>query len=197
MQRIALSRVSTLARTTGLHSTVLRSAKPVAWRGVRLESSTAIDEQKAARRAALETRDDKQRDWDAKILSYEDLKPRTQQPSSDSYLIDVREPDEVLQGSIPSSVNLPLSVLGKSLHLKPAEFQEKFGFPLPKKNQEVVFYCRSGVRSASACDVAKRNGWTKCVILTLQCTNTDEIASVMNYKGSWLEWLEKEGKPAT
>lgn len=83
------------------------------------------------------------------------------------YLIDVREPDEVLQGSIPSSVNLPLSVLANSLHLNPPDFQQKFGFEKPKKDQEIVFYCRSGKRSATACDVAKRNGFTKCVIRTV------------------------------
>ena len=39
-------------------------------------------------------------------------------------MIDVREPDEVVQGSIPSAVNLPLSVLPNALHLPPEEFKE-------------------------------------------------------------------------
>jgi rhodanese-related sulfurtransferase len=81
--------------------------------------------------------------------------------SQDAYLIDVREPDEVMQGSIPSSVNLPLSVLGNSLHLTPQAFKAQHGFEKPKKQQEVVFYCRSGMRSASACDIARRNGYEK------------------------------------
>lgn len=76
-------------------------------------------------------------------------------------MIDVREPDEVLQGSIPSAVNLPLSVLPASLNLSAAEFKEKFGFEKPRKDQEVTFYCRSGKRSTTASDVAKRNGYTK------------------------------------
>ena len=79
----------------------------------------------------------------------------------EAYLIDVREPDEVLQGSIPSSVNLPLSVLAGSLALNPEAFKSKFGFEQPQKDQEVVFYCRSGKRSASACDIAIRGGYTK------------------------------------
>lgn len=83
----------------------------------------------------------------------------------DKYLIDVREPDEVLQGSIPSSVNLPLSTLPNSLHLDPATFKQRFGFTKPRPNQEITFYCRSGKRSASACDIAKRNGYTKYVVL--------------------------------
>jgi len=130
------------------------------------ERKKALDEQKKLRQ-----------DWDARVLTYEELKPKTQQPSLDKYLIDVREPDEVLQGSIPSSVNLPLSVLPNSLHLDPASFKEKFGFDKPQRDQELVFYCRSGKRSASACDIAKRNGFT----------------NIANYEGSWLDWTSREG----
>ncbi|KAH8100553.1 Rhodanese-like protein [Cristinia sonorae] len=182
MFRAILPRVPAVARSGIIRSTpVLRTARQAAaWHGVRFDSNLS-DKEKTQRRALHDAKDALQRDWDAKVLSYEELKPRTQQPQSDSFLIDVREPDEVLQGSIPSSVNLPLSVLAGSLHLKPEEFHEKFGFPLPKKNQEIIFYCRSGVRSTSACDVAKRNGYT----------------NILNYKGSWLEWLEKEGKPSS
>ncbi|KAI0651641.1 Rhodanese-like protein [Trametes meyenii] len=127
---------------------------------------------------ALRARDHLQRDWDAKVITYEELKPKTLQPSADKYLIDVREPDEVLQGSIPSAVNLPLSVLPSALHLSPGEFKEKFGFEKPRHNQEVTFYCRSGKRSTTASDVAKRNGYT----------------NILNYTGSWLDWTEREGK---
>jgi rhodanese-related sulfurtransferase len=77
----------------------------------------------------------------------------------DSYIIDVREKEEVMQGMIPGAVNLPLSVLSNALHLPRHSFFEKFGFEKPKVDQEVVFYCRSGVRSATAADVAKRNGY--------------------------------------
>jgi rhodanese-related sulfurtransferase len=62
---------------------------------------------------------------------------------------------------IPSAVNLPLSVLAKSLHMSKEAFKAKHGFEKPKVDQEVIFYCRSGVRSSSASDVAKRNGYTK------------------------------------
>ncbi|KAK7064420.1 Rhodanese-like domain-containing protein [Favolaschia claudopus] len=132
----------------------------------------------AARKAAQEVSDNLQRDWDAKIITYEELLPKTQSPSADSYLIDVREPDEVIQGMIPSAVNLPLSVLPNSLQLQPEMFQAKHGFSKPQKSQEVTFYCRSGKRSTSASDVAKRNGFT----------------NILNYTGSWLEWVEKGGE---
>ena len=81
----------------------------------------------------------------------------------DAYLIDVREADEVAQGSIPSAVSVPLSVLPNSLTMKPDEFFLKFGFLKPKRDQEAVFYCRSGKRSATACDIAFKNGFTKYV----------------------------------
>ncbi len=44
---------------------------------IRLGSTEAPD----PRRAALEAKDNLQRDWDAKVLSYDELKPKTQQPS--------------------------------------------------------------------------------------------------------------------
>lgn len=85
----------------------------------------------------------------------------------DVYLVDVREPDEVIQGMIPSAVNLPLSDLGNSLHLNRTAFLEKHGFEKPAKEQQIIFYCRSGKRSTTACDVAKRNGFTKYALCFL------------------------------
>lgn len=96
-------------------------------------------------------------------LRYNDLNSK-----QDAYLIDVREPDEVVQGMIPSAVNIPLSVLASSLQLSRDGFRQKFGFEKPKTGQEVTFYCRSGKRSSSACDIAKRNGYTKCVLYILK-----------------------------
>lgn len=78
-------------------------------------------------------------------------------------MIDVREPDEVLLGMIPSAVNLPLSDLSGALHMDGARFKEKYGFQKPEVDQEVVFYCRSGMRSATASDVALRHGYKKYV----------------------------------
>lgn len=66
-----------------------------------------------------------------------------------------------MQGMIPASVNIPLTVLPEALHMDHKQFAEKFGFEKPLVSQEVIFYCRSGVRSTSACDIAKRNRYTK------------------------------------
>ncbi|TEB39305.1 Rhodanese-like protein [Coprinellus micaceus] len=129
-----------------------------------------------AKRKALDEKDRLQADWDAKVVSYEDILPKTQNPTADTFLIDVREPDEVAQGSIPSSINIPLTVLPDALQLSPQAFRERFGFQKPKHTQEVIFYCRSGKRSTTASDVAKRNGYK----------------NILNYTGSWLDWTERQ-----
>lgn len=94
-------------------------------------------------------------------------------------MIDVREPDEVLQGSIPSAVNLPLSVISSAFHLPAAEFKEKYGFEKPRLDQEVTFYCRSGKRSTTASDVAKRNGYTKYVYV-YRCEDLSNIRAAFS-----------------
>jgi len=60
---------------------------------------------------------------------------------------------------IPGAVNIPLSVLASSLRLSPDVFSQTFGFEKPTQEQDLIFYCRSGMRSRSAADVAKRNGF--------------------------------------
>jgi len=177
MLRAASLRHARLLIRTSAPTTLkfLRHAPPAS---LRFQSSEPKPKEKTDLKLALERNDNLQRDWDAKILLYDELKPRTENPTPDSYLIDVREPDEVIQGMIPSAVNLPLSALAGALHLESGAFKAQYGFNKPKKAQEVIFYCRSGMRSTTASDVAKRNGYT----------------NILNYKGSWLEWVEKENK---
>lgn len=75
----------------------------------------------------------------------------------------MREADEVIQGNIPSSVNLPLSSLEKSLDVHPDDFFKSFGFRKPKPDQSIIFYCRSGKRSETAMGIAKLKGFNKWV----------------------------------
>ena len=143
-------------------------------------------------------------------------------------IVDVREPDEVSLGSIPSSVNLPLSELKDALspnfgegdfkkvslvpminqsifpiavnsipyppnnqistHLLPRQpphsslvratraNAQKFAFNKPLPSQNMIFFCRSGKRSASAAEQAGKNGY----------------GNVRNYQGSWLDWQKRE-----
>ncbi|KAH8835381.1 endoplasmic reticulum protein [Flagelloscypha sp. PMI_526] len=137
------------------------------------------EKQKALEAGREERRRLHEIEWDAPIISYDQLKPKTLSPNPDSFLIDVREPDETIQGMIPSAVNIPLSTFNTDIRMDSVAFKNKFGFNLPRKDQEVTFYCRSGKRSSTASDSAKRAGYT----------------NILNYKGSWLEWVEKEGKP--
>jgi len=113
---------------------------------------------------------------DFPIVSYDELKPRTEQPTGDWYLIDVREPDEVAEGAIPSAVVLPLTGFTAALSLPPDQFRNKFGFEKPTKKQEIIFYCRSGKRARTASEAAKANGYRNVKI----------------YDGSWLDWVERE-----
>ncbi|WAR61579.1 hypothetical protein PtB15_12B269 [Puccinia triticina] len=109
-------------------------------------------------------------------IEYRDLKPITDMPSDDILLIDVREEAEVIQGNIPSSVNMPMSTFEKLIELHPDDFIKTVGFPKPKPEQKIIFYCRSGARSAKALEIAKLKGFK----------------NVRNYKGSWLDWMDKE-----
>lgn len=84
---------------------------------------------------------------------------------------DVREPDEVMMGSIPSSVNVPLSNFEKALDMDEADFLRAYGFRKPTKDQKLVFYCKAGVRAGSAVGLAKDKGWK----------------NVRNYPGSYDE----------
>ncbi|GMK57628.1 hypothetical protein CspeluHIS016_0404620 [Cutaneotrichosporon spelunceum] len=112
------------------------------------------------------------------IIGYDEVKHLSQQPTDSILLVDVREPDENALGSIPSAVNLPLSRMDEALSVgfNPGKFQQEFAFKKPTNVQNIVFYCRSGRRSALACEVANRHGFL----------------NTRNYVGSWLEWCENE-----
>jgi rhodanese-related sulfurtransferase len=60
-------------------------------------------------------------------------------------VIDVRSHAEVVQGAIPGAAHLPL-------HLLPLQMAQ-----LPR-DKKVVFYCRTGARSAQACLYAANQG---------------------------------------
>ena len=102
--------------------------------------------------------------------------------SMQSRPIDVREPDEVALGAIPSSVSLPLSTLKKHLssNYDNGSFVKEHMFHKPLPEQKMIFYCRSGKRSATACQEAQEAGYK----------------NVRNYAGSWLDWRKREDESA-
>lgn len=105
----------------------------------------------------------------------------TTTPDAHRILIDVREPGELQStGRIPGAQNLPVSSGADGFFLPADEFEERFGFPKPDaKTDEVIFYCKAGVRSRAASALAQQAGFA---------------AKVGEYPGSWIEWAEKGGE---
>ncbi|KAF8863189.1 Rhodanese-like protein, partial [Acephala macrosclerotiorum] len=113
----------------------------------------------------------------SKIYIFEDVQSLIKNPSPKTILIDTREPAELQStGTIPGSLNIPVTSKPDAFFISPEEFEDRFGFERPGKDKEVVFYCKAGVRSRAAAGLAKQAGWEK----------------VGEYKGSWLDW-EKNG----
>lgn len=116
------------------------------------------------------------------LVDYHRVKDLSERSSTEAsgtspVLIDVREPDEYAAGSIPNAKNLPLSSLEGDLSLSAAEFEQKLGYRKPEREQELVFYCKAGVRSTNASNIAEGLGYGK----------------IGNYKGSWLDWSAQSG----
>lgn len=82
-------------------------------------------------------------------------------------LVDVREPDERAAFNI-GGIFLPL---GKIQTMQTEELDDL-------KNEEVIFYCRSGNRSGQACLILESMGFT----------------NVRNVVGGMLDWQEKIAK---
>ncbi|KAL0944227.1 rhodanese-like domain-containing protein [Colletotrichum truncatum] len=100
-------------------------------------------------------------------------------------IIDSREPGELEQtGRIPTAINIPVATAPQSFHMSEEDFEDRYGYPRPDKEQELVIYCKAGVRSRALATLAKEAGWK----------------NVGEYPGSWLDWeknggeIEKGGK---
>jgi len=97
----------------------------------------------------------------------------------DVALLDVRTGEEFSgeagypcdprQGHIPGARNVPLSEL---LGRPPAEIRKLIGLP---EGAEVVAYCHSGQRSATATELLRAAGY-----------------AARNYVGSWHEWSRSD-----
>ncbi|GAA5858933.1 hypothetical protein JCM8547_007162 [Rhodosporidiobolus lusitaniae] len=109
-------------------------------------------------------------------VSYDEVKQLADAPSDKILLVDVREPNEVALGSIPSSVNLPLSELEKGLRMDEGDFTRVYGFHKPTKQTPLIYYCKAGIRAQTAVDLSKAAGfkWSR------------------NYVGSYDDWVKRE-----
>ncbi|XP_030042984.1 thiosulfate:glutathione sulfurtransferase isoform X1 [Microcaecilia unicolor] len=113
----------------------------------------------------------------AGTISYEDLKKLT--ASGKGRIFDVRSPEEVAQGKIPNSINIPVDKVEAALKMDPETFQKTYLVQKPKPEDEnIIFHCQIGKRGARAAETAVTLGYTK----------------VCNYAGGYKEWSEKEGK---
>lgn len=73
-----------------------------------------------------------------------------QMKQADTVVLDVRTPSEFAGGRIPKAINI--DVTGNSFDAQITKLD-------PQKNYLV--YCRSGMRSARACGIMAKNGFTQ------------------------------------
>ncbi|AOW07873.1 Rhodanese-like domain-containing protein [Yarrowia lipolytica] len=110
-------------------------------------------------------------------LTYPDIKALSDNilkgDNDNVILVDVREPDEFKAGHIPGAINIPVKSTPGALSLSAEEFEGTFGFPKPDINDELVFYCQAGIRSAKAESLAETCGY--------------QLRA--NYPGSYNDWL--------
>nr|CAH8867940.1 unnamed protein product [Trichobilharzia regenti] len=81
--------------------------------------------------------------------------------NGDLKLIDVREPDELIEaGRIPNAVNIPLGEIEEAFQMDKEAFREKYKFEKPDKwEKNLVFSCRSGIRSMRALKMVQDMGY--------------------------------------
>ncbi|XP_060950309.1 thiosulfate:glutathione sulfurtransferase [Limanda limanda] len=110
----------------------------------------------------------------ASVVTYSQLK--TMLSVCDIQLFDVRNPDEYQAGHIPDAINIPLGNLEESLKLSPEGFKDTFKVKAPGKGDDnIIFHCKSGKRSAKALDISRQLGFSR----------------VRHYEGGYSEWAEK------
>nr|XP_056709799.1 thiosulfate:glutathione sulfurtransferase [Euleptes europaea] len=113
----------------------------------------------------------------AKVISYEDIKKLV--AKGEARIFDVRSPEEVANGKIANSVNIPVVEVEEAFKMDPETFKMKYGVNKPPLDDEnVVFHCQIGKRGARATEIAVALGYAKA----------------RNYAGGYKEWSEKEGK---
>lgn len=67
-----------------------------------------------------------------------------------AFLVDVRTPGEFAEGSVPGAVNIPLDMIPYQL----AKFKGK---------ENIIVFCRSGMRSGQAKGILESNGFKNVV----------------------------------
>ncbi|EXJ70961.1 uncharacterized protein A1O5_05954 [Cladophialophora psammophila CBS 110553] len=116
----------------------------------------------------------------SRLYTFTDMQFVASSPDPNRIIIDVREPSELKStGKIPGSRNLPIKSAADGFFLGPEEFEERFGWEKPSQDDEVIFYCKAGVRSQAAARLAGQ---------------ADFGGKIGEFPGSWSEWAEKGGE---
>nr|XP_040219873.2 rhodanese domain-containing protein CG4456 isoform X1 [Anopheles coluzzii]XP_049462528.1 rhodanese domain-containing protein CG4456 isoform X2 [Anopheles coluzzii] len=113
------------------------------------------------------------------IATYEEVLDLPNHP--EKLLIDVRNPDELADtGKIPTSINIPLDKVKQAFGPETSDeaFAQQYGVPKPGLDHYLILSCRTGRRSQMALEAIAELGYR----------------NARNYKGSWTEWAEKQGK---
>jgi len=112
-----------------------------------------------------------------KEVHYEDLLDLIHK--GDLQLIDVREPREVENGQIPTSINIPLPQLKYSLQLPVELYNAQFGTKRSAQpsGDDLVFYGLCNVKGITALEIAFRLGLRKA----------------RHYPGGYEEWCMRQG----
>jgi rhodanese-related sulfurtransferase len=94
-------------------------------------------------------------------------------------VIDVRRPDQVEIGSIPGSLNIPLSDLKIACMLEEDEFLTKYNIPKPSKDDIMLVLSGLGPNQAmTAFEIAYKSGYKKST----------------QYAGGWPDWVKNENQ---
>ncbi|XP_063804797.1 thiosulfate:glutathione sulfurtransferase [Pseudophryne corroboree] len=111
-------------------------------------------------------------------ITYDDLKKLIS--TRDFQIFDVRTPEEVKDGKIPNSTNIPVTEIEDALKMDPDTFKATYNVEKPKLDDDnnLVFHCHMGRRGQRATDIAAGLGYK----------------NARNYSGGYKEWAEKEGK---
>ncbi|MCS6818911.1 MAG: rhodanese-like domain-containing protein [Chitinophagales bacterium] len=88
--------------------------------------------------------------WSVSLLSSCHAQSLNKEQLKNSFLVDVRTPEEFSEGSAPGAVNIPLHEIPNRLN----EFKGK---------KHIVVFCRSGNRSAQAQRILKENGFNNVI----------------------------------
>jgi len=102
-------------------------------------------------------------------ISVEELKIRIEN-EEEFILIDVREADELDEGSIPGAFNLPRGIL--EFEISSNSFWDSQGMYVPEKDEEIIIYSGKGRRGALATETLVMLGYK----------------NVKNVTGGWVVW---------